>query len=169
MNNQEIIFEVKQSSKNIHIEHVFLAKLDLLWKAFSEYQVLEKWSAPDPYTIETIRMLFEPGGAWLYAASAPNQETYYNKVSYMDIDPLHSMETMDSFCDAEGKIDRSIPVTKRVVSFNDIDGNSARLIINIDFEAEEDVAKYMDRGFQEAFVQTLNKLETVLQNESNNV
>ncbi len=167
MSSEQTIFEIHQSSKNIHIERVFTAKLDFLWRALSEYQTLDQWYAPDGYSCHTVSMLFEPTGSWLFYMLDPDGHRLYQKVNYMDIDPLHSIETMDSSCDENGKINREFPVTKRIINMDDIDGHSARLMMNIDFEQEADVKKYIDSNFETAFIQTLDKLDTLISNQSN--
>ncbi len=167
MSKQENLFEFSRENRHIHIIRYFETTMDELWKYFSEYQSLEEWLAPAPYTLTTKRMLFEPAGSWLYSINSPEGEKHWNKTEYIDIAPMHSIEAMESFCDENGKINRSLPVTKWTTDFEDIDGRSAKVTVAIDFETSEDVDKFRDMDFEAGLTQSFDQLEEILKEKLN--
>ncbi len=122
------------------------AKLDEVWKYYSEYQYLKKWIAPEGCELTTESMLFEPGGSWFYRTTDPEGNKRWYKSEYLDIDPLHSITIMDSVCDENGTILREYPVTKWTTTFQDEDGLNIVVYSTIDFESREDLNTYIDSG-----------------------
>ncbi len=168
MRKPENTFEANRDNRHVHVVRYLEGHMDDLWRYFSEYQSLGEWVAPAPNTIVTKKMLFEPAGYWLYGISDPAGNTQWCKTEYIDIDPMHSIETMESFCDENGKIDRSLPVTKWSNNFEDIDGKSARLNLAIDFESKEDVDKYIDMDFEGRINTCLDQLASILSHKMRN-
>lgn len=59
-------FTVDKATSTIFITREFAADLDLVWDAFTNAEILDKWMGPKPYRVQTKEMDFRVGGRWLY-------------------------------------------------------------------------------------------------------
>jgi len=65
----EASFEKDLKNKRLTVSRAFNAPLELVWKAWTESEILDQWWAPKPYRAETKSMDFRKGGMWAYFAS----------------------------------------------------------------------------------------------------
>lgn len=49
----------------------FNANVSLVWRAFTEPELLDQWWAPKPWKCETKSMNFKPNGKWKYEMVGP--------------------------------------------------------------------------------------------------
>ena len=102
--NLNFDFTVDKATKTIHITREFAADLDLVWDAFTKAEMLEKWTAPKPYRIQTKEMDFREGGRWLYTMVSQENPTpsRYSLVEYLKIQPKTSFTSKNTFADENG-------------------------------------------------------------------
>ncbi len=155
-------FILDRDNKQIKIYAELSAKLDMVWKYYSEYQFLKLWQAPAGSELITKTMLFEPGGSWHYVIEDADGNKTWNKSEYIDIDPLHSITVLDSICDEEGKINSDFPVTKWTTRFEDEDGRHISVHSTIDFETNNDLQKYLELEIPDRIKQSYSKLDKEL-------
>jgi uncharacterized protein YndB with AHSA1/START domain len=67
-------------------ERTFDAPRDLVWKAFTDPNLIPRWWGPHGTTTRVAEMDVRPGGAWRYVSSAPDREdvTFYGE--YLEVD-----------------------------------------------------------------------------------
>jgi uncharacterized protein YndB with AHSA1/START domain len=68
-------------------ERTFDAPRDLVWKAFTDPNLIPRWWGPHGTTTTVAEMDVRPGGAWRYVSSAADREdvTFYGE--YLEVDP----------------------------------------------------------------------------------
>ena len=73
-NNLLFDFIVNKENNTIHIKREFTADLELIWKAWTTAELLDKWWAPAPLRNQTKHLSFCEGGYWLYTMLDENGE-----------------------------------------------------------------------------------------------
>ncbi len=68
-------------------ERTFDAPRDLVWKAFTDPEIVPRWWGPHGTTTTVAEMDVRPGGAWRYVSSAPDRDdvTFYGE--YLEVTP----------------------------------------------------------------------------------
>ena len=97
-------FTVDKAAKTIYVTREFAADLDLVWDAFTKAEMLDQWTAPKPYRVQTKEMDFRVGGRWLYAMVSPENEnpSRYSLVDFIEIHPKTDFSTRNCFADENG-------------------------------------------------------------------
>jgi uncharacterized protein YndB with AHSA1/START domain len=95
-------FTVDREKKTIFITREFSADLDLIWDAFTKAEILDQWTAPKPWRVQTKEMEFREGGRWLYAMVSPENVKGYSLVEFIKIHPKTDFYTKNTFSDENG-------------------------------------------------------------------
>jgi uncharacterized protein YndB with AHSA1/START domain len=68
-------------------ERTFDAPRELVWKAFTDPNLVPRWWGPHGTTTTVVEMDVRPGGAWRYLSRAAGREdvTFYGE--YLEVDP----------------------------------------------------------------------------------
>ncbi len=82
------------------------APRDLVWKAYTEAEHLEKWWGPKGVTIRVGRLDFRPGGEFLYGMELPGGKVMWGKWAIREVHAPERMVTVVSFCDEQGNPQR---------------------------------------------------------------
>ena len=109
-------FTADKATKTIHITREFAADLDLVWDAFTKAEILDQWTAPKPYRVQTKEMDFREGGRWLYCMISPKNVIVldrYSLAEYIEIRPKSSFSSRNTFSDENGNyITDAFSITK---------------------------------------------------------
>lgn len=164
--NLQFDFKVNKEKKSIHVTREFDANLELVWKAWTTPELLEKWWAPKPWKAQTKSMEFKEGGYWLYAMVSPEGEKHWSKVKYISISKEKAFLAEDSFSDENGVINPNFPQN---VWDNQFSSKNEKTLVNITltFNTLEDLEKLIEMGFKEGFTMGLNQLDEVLSDLKN--
>ncbi len=97
-------FKVDKATSTILVTREFAADLDLVWDAFTNAEILDKWMGPKPYRVQTKEMDFRVGGRWLYTMVSPDNVPLnrYSMAEFIEIHPKTSFTTKNSFADENG-------------------------------------------------------------------
>lgn len=151
-------FVVDKKNNVINVERTFDAPIDLVWAAWTEPDILEQWWAPKPWTARSKSMDFCEGGHWLYAMVSPENEEHWGKAEYISIQHYKSFTGIDGFCDADGNLNRDLPVNKWANEFI-AQGNQTTVLITLSFDSLADLEKIIEMGFKEGFTAGLENLD----------
>ncbi len=88
----------------------FAADLSLVWRAWTEAELLDQWWAPKPWKTETKSMDFRPGGRWLYDMVGPEGERHGSLQRFEEIAKEEFFTGEDAFTDSEGNVNEEMPV-----------------------------------------------------------
>ncbi|HEX2617072.1 MAG TPA: SRPBCC domain-containing protein [Flavobacteriales bacterium] len=162
MNTTEHTRVVKDlPQRSIVVSRTFDAPIDLVWRAFTEKELLDLWWGPAPWRVETKFMDFREGGHWLYAMVGPNQERHWGRMNYLSIEHLKEFELEYAFCDADGNVDPEFPVSTGVNSFTPT-ADGTRVEIRKTYSTEEQLQQILEMGFAEGITACLEQLAAVL-------
>lgn len=153
-------FNVDREKKRIEVEREFAAPVNLVWQAWTDSKMLDRWWAPQPWKARTKFMDFRNGGHWLYAMQGPDGEEQFARADFSNIVPEKQFSAIDGFSDANGNIDHSFPIAHWNLLF-DAKGNSTIVKINVNYSTVADLEKYIELGFKEGFTAAMENLDEI--------
>jgi uncharacterized protein YndB with AHSA1/START domain len=158
INKTQVVKDFKE--KSVLVSREFNVSLEAVWRAFTERNLLEKWWAPLPWKAETKTMNFSVGGYWLYAMVSPEGEKHWGRTDYIAIEQHKSFDIKDSFCDAEGNIDSSLPVSHGQNVFTKTN-NGILVEFKMIYRTEKDLQTIIEMGFEQGISICFDQLETL--------
>jgi uncharacterized protein YndB with AHSA1/START domain len=82
-------------------ERTFDAPRELVWKAFTDPEIVPRWWGPHGTTTVVTDMDVRPGGKWRYVSSAPDRDDVAFYGEYLEVDPPKGFKWTFMF-DVEG-------------------------------------------------------------------
>ncbi len=95
-------------------ERTFAAPRDLVWRAFTDPELIPRWWGRHGTTTTVVEMDVRPGGRWRYVNSAPDREDVAFFGEYLSIDPPSEYRWTFMF-DVDGAGPQGGPETYRFV------------------------------------------------------
>lgn len=155
------IFTKHEDKKQLHIEREFNAPVNIVWRAWTEPELLDQWWAPKPWKSETHHMEFKVGGYRLYSMNGPEGEKHFGRTNYTAINKPEKFEGEDVFCDDEGNVNEELPGTILEVSFKEIGEKTIVTVIDT-FSSLEAMEELIKMGVQEGFAMAHDNLDKLL-------
>ncbi len=147
--------------KKITVKREFNAAPDLVWRAWTESKLLEKWWAPKPWMAKTKTLKFGEGGNWLYAMEGPDGTKIWSIVEFSSIKKFNSFHADAFFCDENGNKNPEFPSMHWENNFIP-SGTGTRVEVEISFMNEADLKKIIEMRFEAGFTAALDNLEELL-------
>jgi uncharacterized protein YndB with AHSA1/START domain len=144
------------------VERTFNATLDLVWRAWTEAELLDQWWAPKPWKSVTKSMDFKEGGQRLYAMLGPEGEEHWCVTTYNTISKHHEFTGDDAFTDKEGNINKDFPVAQFKNLFEK-KSEHTKVLITTEYATEEHLKQVMDMGMKEGLSMAFENLDGVLE------
>jgi uncharacterized protein YndB with AHSA1/START domain len=95
-------FKVKPSTGvEFTIRRTFAAKLDRVWRAWTEPEQMAKWWGPKGYASEIVKLDLRPGGICHYRLVSPDGQEMWGKLLYHEILPRERLVFITSFSDPQ--------------------------------------------------------------------
>jgi uncharacterized protein YndB with AHSA1/START domain len=157
----ETIFTKRPEQKQLNVTRDFNGPLELVWKAWTDSDLLDQWWAPKPWKAETKSMDFSEGGYWLYSMNGPDGEQHWARVDYKKIAKQDFFDAEDSFCDEDGNKSSEMPAMFWNVNFSEANSGT-KVEVNITFSSEADMEKIIEMGFKEGFAMAHENLDELL-------
>lgn len=157
----QIVKDLK--NKEVTIRREFDAPLALVWKAWTESQLLDQWWAPKPWIAKTKSFSFKEGGSWLYAMMGPDGTSMWNFVEFSAVRKDQGFQAISTFCDENGKKNTDFPTMHWKNKFSAM-GSETLVEVEISFLNESDMEKIIAMGFEAGFTAALGNLDELLAN-----
>ncbi|MCF6131896.1 SRPBCC family protein [Flavobacterium wongokense] len=141
-------FSVNKQNNTITVKKAFDAELPLVWRAYTDSEILDQWWAPKPWKARTKSMDFREGGRWLYAMVGPNGEEHWSVADYLKIEDQKSFTATDGFTDSEGKINKEMPQSKWDTDFKGVEDHTV-VTFHITYPELKDLEATIAMGFKE--------------------
>lgn len=143
------VFEADIAAKTIHMVREFNAPVEKVWKAFTDADLLGKWTAPKPYRIVTKTMNFTVGGIWLYSmVDTEGKSPWWTLMEFTAIDYCNAFSATGAFADEAGNTDPDGPRSYRVTTFSSLEGNRTKMDMSIRFTHEATIKMFAEGGFK---------------------
>lgn len=139
----------------------FNAEVSLVWRAWTEAELLDQWWAPAPWKSETKVMDFRVGGKWIYDMVGPAGERHGGIQFYETIVFEEYFSGKDAFADEDGNINENLPVCKWKNTF--IKTEKGTLVISFaQYPNSEALETVIKMGMSEGLTMAHNQLEEIL-------
>ncbi len=139
----------------------FLEDVPLVWRAWTEAELLDQWWAPAPWKCETKVMDFSEGGKWIYDMVGPAGERHGGIQLYETIVFQDYFSGKDAFADHEGNINQDLPVCEWRNTF--IKTEKGTLVVSFaQYPDQESLETVIKMGMAEGLTMAHNQLENVL-------
>ncbi len=86
------------------IERTFAVPRGLVWKAWTDPELVKRWHGPEGFTAPYIRNDLRVGGTYLYCMRAPDGKDYWSTGVYLEVVPYERIVATDSFADEKGNV-----------------------------------------------------------------
>jgi len=155
-------FTVDREERSILVSREFNAPLQLVWRAYTESEILDQWWAPLPWRARTKKMNFTVGGYWLYAMVGPDNEKHWARVDFTSIDPQKQFQANVAFCDENGNLNPALPIFKGI---NDFTGTATGTLVEYKmfYLNEKDLQTVIDMGMEPGILACIEQLNTLLE------
>lgn len=154
-------------NKRLIIERSFDASQQMLWNAYADKDLFEKWWGPEGWETTVKEFDLSPGGKIHYGMKCvdPEQGEWFGQVSWgmMIIDQVNapnSFSYKDYFTDEAGNLNQEMPSLSIVNEFIEEDGK-ARLVSTSSADSAEQIEQLIKMGMLEGFNSQLNKLDAL--------
>lgn len=155
----QVVKDLKE--KSILVAREFDATVELVWKAFTDHKILDQWWGPAPWKAETKYQDFSPGGYWLYAMVGPEKEKHWARMNYLSIEEHQSIQLEDAFCDENGVLNNTLPVSKGSKVF--IATSTGTLVeFRMNYSSEEQLQMIVEMGFEQGISACLDQLDDLI-------
>ena len=161
MSNKTIL-KKNLANKRLIITREFDAPVEMVWRAWTDPEILDQWWAPIPWKAVTQSMDFRVGGIWMYYMEGPTGERHYCRADYSSITTYKNYQGLDAFCDEKGNINKEFPQTQWNVTFNPSATGTTVLVENT-FKEIADIEKILEMGFEQGFAMAHGNLDQYLQ------
>ena len=151
----------KTDGSVLTVTRTFDAEVHLVWKAWTEAQLLDQWWAPKPWRSETSHMDFRAGGYRLYAMVGPEGERHLARTNYLAIDTHRSFAGEDAFCDDTGNVNPDFPVATFKNLFEAVSGKTLVTVVS-KYASEEHLQQVIQMGMKEGLAMAYENLDSVL-------
>ena len=117
-------FSINTADRTIHIKREFDSSLELVWRAWTTAELLDRWCAPNPYRTETKTLDFREGGFWHYALVSPEEKKHWSRYDYEKIEFQREIIELRAFCDEHGFVSPDFLRTTCAITFNETGGKT---------------------------------------------
>jgi uncharacterized protein YndB with AHSA1/START domain len=76
------------TERSITISHLVKAPLDLVWRACTDPEQIDRWWGPNGFMNKTIAHELRVGGEWKYTMTGPDGKVWQNLITYTEVTPM---------------------------------------------------------------------------------
>jgi len=139
----------------------FPVPVERLWTAFADPRQLERFWGPPGYPATFDSYDLKPGGVAHYWMTSPEGTRFYGRWDFTAVEQPDRIVVSDSFADADGNIDASVPTGHMELIFESTASGSRFTALSI-FESAEALEQVLAMGQVEGMRQAIGQLDTVL-------
>lgn len=159
LSKTQVIKDLKERS--VAVSREFNAPVELVWRAFTESEILDQWWGPAPWRAETKFMDFSVGGYWLYAMVGPQGEKHWGRMNYLSIEKHKYFLSEDAFCDENGNLNSELPVSDGRSVFSKTD-EGTMVEFTLKYATEDHLKQIIEMGFEEGITICFEQLNQLL-------
>lgn len=161
----ETIFTELPKTNQLLVTRVFRGSLDVVWLAWTDFKVLDKWWSPEGWESTTKSMEFKEGGCRFFYMKGHEGERHWGKTTYLKIVPQKYFEAEDAFCDENGVLSKELPTTHWKIQFHEVPNGTEVRAMN-SYSSKEAMEELMAIGVKEGTIMVYQKLDELLSNSS---
>ncbi|OES45998.1 SRPBCC domain-containing protein [Domibacillus iocasae] len=157
--------------KVLVVERTFNATRELVFKAFSESERLEKWWGPQGWETKNLQFEFKTNGVWHYCMTCVDKEQgdFYGQKScgkgiYHEIVEPEKIVYTDLFVDDQGNAVQDMPELLITMNFVEQEGKTM-VITRTEFASEEALQQVVGMGVVEGVSSQYERLDALLEEQ----
>ena len=158
MANSKSQLRVDTEKLELELVRVINAPRELVWKAYTTPEYIEKWWGPRKYETVVLELDLRPGGRWRYLNRAEGKEHPFTGVYQEVVEPERLVTTF--VYDVEGARDNP---GLDVALFEDLGNGRTKLITKAVFPTLEALQESLNSGMESGWVETLDRLQELLE------
>ena len=139
----------------------FPVPVERLWAAFIDPRQLERFWGPPGYPATFDRYEPQPGGVATYWMTSPEGERFHGRWDFEQVEAPRRLVVRDSFADARGEIDPSIPSGRMTLEFESTADGSRFTVVSAS-PTPEALEQVLAMGQVEGMTQSFGQLDIVL-------
>ncbi|HEY7488385.1 MAG TPA: SRPBCC family protein [Streptosporangiaceae bacterium] len=148
-------FVIEPGRQDIIIRRVFDAPPDVVFRAFTDPELVPKWMGPATYEAEVDRWNAESGGSWRFIHHAPDGTVYAFKGVFHDVAaPDRLVQTFEY----EGTPGH---VSLETATFEEVEGKTQYVSVSV-FQSVEDRDAMVKSGMEEGAGEGYDRLAELL-------
>ena len=161
----------ESTARELVVTRVFDAPRELMWKALTEPERLERWWGPKGFTSRIHKLELRPGGLFLYSQRNAEGLEMWGKWVYREIIAPERLVFVSSFTDEKGNLSRhpfepNWPLeTLGTSTFTEVRGRTTATVRMVPINATESEQQTFFDGvnfMEEGFAGTWDKLDKYL-------
>jgi uncharacterized protein YndB with AHSA1/START domain len=138
------------------------ASPERVWQLWADPRQLERWWGPPTHPATVTDHDLSAGGTVRYYMSGPDGEKYHGGWRVITAEAPHRIEVEDFFADDEGNEVTDMPLSRMIVSIQDIGSGRTRMNLETRYASAEAMTKVLDMGMEEGITQALGQIDTLL-------
>ena len=162
MNMKKTRFIEKLDDALLIVERTFDGPTDLVWRTWTEADLLDQWWAPLPWKAVTKHMDFREGGYWHYCMQGPEGQKHWGKANYLEIVVEEFFRAEDVFCDEEGHENTDLPGSRWHVLFTGT-ATTTTVKVTTAFDSKEAMKQLIAMGVKEGSSMAHRNLDQLLE------
>jgi uncharacterized protein YndB with AHSA1/START domain len=142
--------------ENLEITRLFDAPRELVWKAWTDPNIVMKWWGPIGFTSPACKIDFRVGGHYLFCMRTPDGYEGWSGGEYTEIIVPEKIVSILFYADQNGKVepaDKNDVEVRDVVTFEDLGNGQTKMIFK---------RSHWDEGEDIGMIQILDKLTAVI-------
>ncbi|HUJ44413.1 MAG TPA: SRPBCC domain-containing protein [Opitutaceae bacterium] len=159
------------AAKEFVLTRTFAAPRALVWRAWTEAELLQRWFGPKGFTMPACSLDLRPGGVFHYGMKSPDGHEVWGKWTFREIVPPEKLVVIISFSDAQGGVTRH-PLsahwpleTLSTMTLTELDGKTTvtlRWAPHAATEIERQAFDSSHEGMRQGWAGTMEQLEAYL-------
>jgi uncharacterized protein YndB with AHSA1/START domain len=138
------------TSNELSITHHIHAPRAVVWRCWTEAELLKQWYCPKPWRVTQAEIDLRPGGRMNAVFEGPNGERHDNKGVFLSISPMERLIFTDAF--SEGFIPKDgAPFMTGFVHLTDAPDGGTTMHWGARHWTAEDKAKHEAMGFHDGW------------------
>ncbi len=148
------------SDTEMTMERAFQAPRELVWRAYTEPEMLAQWWGPRTFQTEIKEMDVRPGGVWHYCMRSKEWGDAWGRAIYREVVAPERLAYTDAFSDEQGSM---IPPESEMTMDFEQDGTQTVVRSRVAYKSSADLDKVVEMGVEEGTRETLDRLDEFLQ------
>jgi len=143
------------SDKEIKQERMFDAPRELVFKAYTQAEILSQWWGPRGYITRVDALDLRPGGKWRFVQHDPEGNEFAFRGEYLEIVPPEKLVATFEFEPLAGHI------ATETTTFVDL-GPQTQLTAIMRFDTQEDRDGMVEAGMEQGATESMDRFEELL-------
>ncbi len=144
------------SDREIVGSRIMDAPPELVFKAYTDPELIPRWWGPRRYTTTVDKMDVRPGGVWRFVHRAPDGGVYAFNGVFREIAPPTRLVYTFNYEGAPGH------EAVETVTFEEAEGGKTKMTDHMLFETREERDGMLNSGMEEGAAETIDRLAELL-------